>query len=190
MHADYGYSTPCQVLHFLTWGEFNQFGFNSDVPLTLTQNSDGKWQPEIMDGWPSSIQLNVYHFYDYFYGDTMAMAYLTNFSQTLWLLTLSICPPCPNLTSYGLWLWTTLRWAGCLSQEVTTGGEGAWKPTKTSWVHGRLWLKVPTTYPPITDWVHSKCTQIMCSTWNLWEHLYSIWNVKSTCMPHLIPHNS
>ena len=51
-----------------------------------------------------------------------------------------------------------------------TGGEGAWKPIKTSWVHCRLWLKVPTTYPPITDWVHSKCSQIMCSTWNLWEH--------------------
>ena len=37
-----------------------------------------------------------------------------------------------------------------------TGGEGAWKPMKTSWVHCRLWLKIPATYPPITDWVHSK----------------------------------
>ena len=71
-----------------------------------------------------------------------------------------------------------------------TRGEGAWKPMKTSWVHCRLWLKVPTTYPPITDWVHSKCSQIMCSTWNLWEHLCNIWNVTSTCTPHLIPHNS
>ena len=73
---------------------------------------------------------------------------------------------------------------------MVTGGEGAWKATKTSWVHCRLWLKVPATYPPITDWVHSKCTQIMCSTWNLWEHLCNIWNVTSTCTPHLIPHNS
>ena len=71
-----------------------------------------------------------------------------------------------------------------------TGGEGAWKATKTSWVHCRLWLKVPATYPPITDWVHSKCIQIMCSTWNLWENLCNIWNVTSTCTPHLIPHNS
>ena len=71
-----------------------------------------------------------------------------------------------------------------------TGGEGAWKPMKTSWVHCRLWLKVPATYPPITDWIHSKCSQIMCLTWNLWEHLFNIWNVTSTCTPHLIPHNS
>ena len=76
------------------------------------------------------------------------------------------------------------------NQEPHTGGKVAWKPTKTSWVHCRLWLKVPTTYLLIADWVHSKCSQIMCSTWNPWEHLYSIWNIKSTCMPHLIPHNS
>ena len=59
---------------------------------------------------------------------------------------------------------------------LDTGGEGAWKPMKTSWVHCRLWLKVPTTYLPITDWVHSKCSQIMCLTWNLWEHLCNIWS--------------
>ena len=71
-----------------------------------------------------------------------------------------------------------------------TGGEGAWKSMKTSWVHCRLWLKVPTTYLLITDWVYSKCTHIICSTWNLWEQLCNIWNVTSTCTPHLIPHNS
>ena len=43
-------------------------------------------------------------------------------------------------------------------------GQGGLKTNKTSWVHCRLWLKVPTTYPPITDWVYSKCTQIMCLT--------------------------
>ena len=79
----------------------------------------------------------------------------------------------------------------CQPSTITcTGGEGAWKPTKTSWVHCRLWLKVPTTYPLITDWVHSKCSQIICSTWNLWEHLCDIWNVTSTCTPHLIAYNS
>ena len=69
-HADYGYSTPRRVPRFLARGEFNRFSFDSDVPSTLTQNNDGKWQLEIMDGWPSSIQLSVYHFDDYFYGDT------------------------------------------------------------------------------------------------------------------------
>ena len=34
---------------------------------------------------------------------------------------------------------------------LDTGGEGAWKPTKTSWVHCRLWLRVPATYLLIAD---------------------------------------
>ena len=69
-----------------------------------------------------------------------------------------------------------------------TGGKGAWKPTKTSWVHCRLWLKVPTTYPLITDWVHSKCSQIMCLTWNLWEHLCNIWNFPNDILKMFPPH--
>jgi len=36
----------------------------------MQQDSDGKWVLDIMDGWPSSIQLNVFDFDDYFYGDT------------------------------------------------------------------------------------------------------------------------
>ena len=51
-----------------------------------------------------------------------------------------------------------MRLTAHINSSQDTGGEGAWKPTKTSWVHCRLWLKVPTTYPPITDWVHSKCS--------------------------------
>ena len=86
-------------------------------------------------------------------------------------------------------LWSFRLWSIILWMHPT-GGKGAWKPTKTCWVHCRLWLKVPATYLLITDWVHSKCTQFMRSTWNLWEHLYSIWNVKSICTLHLIPHNS
>ena len=49
-------------------GNFNRFGSDSDVPAAMKQISDGKWELEIMDGWPSSIQLNVFR--DYFYGDT------------------------------------------------------------------------------------------------------------------------
>ena len=71
-----------------------------------------------------------------------------------------------------------------------TGGKGAWKPTKTSWVHCRLWLKVPTTYPPITDWVHSKCSCRFQVEHMMWVHLCNILNVILTCAIHLIPHNS
>ena len=71
-----------------------------------------------------------------------------------------------------------------------TGGEGAWEPTKTSWVHCRLWLNVPTTYPLITDWVHSKCSCRFQVEHMIWVHLCNILNVILTCAIHFIPHNS
>ena len=70
VHADYQYNIPRRVPHFRARGEFNRFGFDSDVPSTLKQASDGKWELEILAGWPSWIQLNVYAFDDHFYGDT------------------------------------------------------------------------------------------------------------------------
>jgi len=70
MHADFPYDKPRRVPRFLARGEFNRFGIDADVPSKFTQNDDGKWELDIMDGWPSSIQLNVYDFDDYFYGDT------------------------------------------------------------------------------------------------------------------------
>ena len=67
---------------------------------------------------------------------------------------------------------------------VCTGGEGAWKPMKTSWVHCRLWLKVPTTYLPITDWVHSKCTQINLEPMRTFmQHLECNINMYTTIDP-------
>jgi len=35
----------------------------------MKQNDEGKWELDFMDGWPSSIQFNIYDFDDYFYGD-------------------------------------------------------------------------------------------------------------------------
>ena len=77
-----------------------------------------------------------------------------------------------------------------LSLAPYTRGEGAWKSTRTSWVHCRLWLKVPATYPPITDWVHSKCSCRFQVEHMMWVHLWNILNVILTCAIHLIPHNS
>ena len=71
---------------------------------------------------------------------------------------------------------------------TSTGGEGAWKSTKTSWVHCRLWLKVPATYPPITDWVHSKCSCRFQVEHMMWVYLWNILNVILTCAIHLNPH--
>ena len=90
------------------------------------------------------------------------------------------------------WLWLT--WpsthATTFYQSPITGGEGAWKPMKTSWVHCRLWLNVPTTYLPITDWVHSKCSCRFQVEHMIWVHLCNILNVILTCAIHFIPHNS
>ena len=52
----------------MTRGEFNHFGFDADIPAVMKQNSDRKWELEIMDGWPWSIKLNIFQYY--FYGDT------------------------------------------------------------------------------------------------------------------------
>jgi len=70
MHADFGYDKPRRVPRFLARGEVNRFGNDQDIPSKMQQNSDGKCVLDIMDGWPSSIQLNVFDFDDYFYGDT------------------------------------------------------------------------------------------------------------------------
>ena len=47
--ADFGYDKPCRVPRFLARGEFNRFDFDSDVLSKLEQNSDGKWELDIMD---------------------------------------------------------------------------------------------------------------------------------------------
>lgn len=71
VHADYGYSgSPRRVPQFLTRGPFNNWGFDSGIPNLMTLNSDGKWELEIMGSWPTYVQLNVWGFDDYFYGDS------------------------------------------------------------------------------------------------------------------------
>ena len=67
------------------------------------------------------------------------------------------------------WVWSVRKTC------PNTGGEGAWKLTKTSWVHCRLWMKVPATYPPITGWVHSKCFCRFQVKHMMWVHLWTFW---------------
>ncbi|KAF8964043.1 modular protein with glycoside hydrolase family 13 and glycosyltransferase family 5 domains [Flammula alnicola] len=71
IHADYGYSgKPRRVPQFLTRGPFNNWGFDQGISNLMTQNSDGKWELEIMATWPTYVQLNVWGFDDFFYGDS------------------------------------------------------------------------------------------------------------------------
>ncbi|TFY55439.1 hypothetical protein EVG20_g9317, partial [Dentipellis fragilis] len=69
VHADRGYSKQRRVPQFLARGPFNQFGFDKGVSAQMEQNDDGKWELEIMAQWPTYVQLNVFGFDDYYYGD-------------------------------------------------------------------------------------------------------------------------
>jgi alpha-1,3-glucan synthase len=69
VHADRGYSTPRRVPQLLVRGPFNQWGFDKGVTSQMTQNSQGEWEVEIMATWPTFVQINVFGFDDFYYGD-------------------------------------------------------------------------------------------------------------------------
>ncbi|GJE90808.1 apha amylase catalytic domain and glycogen synthase DULL1-like domain-containing protein [Phanerochaete sordida] len=69
VHADRGYPKPRRVPQFLARGPFNQWGFDQGIPAAMTHNDDGKWELEIMATWPTYVQLNVWGYDDYYYGD-------------------------------------------------------------------------------------------------------------------------
>lgn len=70
MHADYNYHMQRRVPQFLARGPYNQWGFDKGLTSLMDQRpSDGKWELEIMASWPTYVQLNVFSYDDYFYGD-------------------------------------------------------------------------------------------------------------------------
>ncbi|KAJ7111552.1 modular protein with glycoside hydrolase family 13 and glycosyltransferase family 5 domains [Mycena crocata] len=71
VHADYGYSgAKRRVPQFLARGPFNSWGFDSGISSQMKQNDQGLWELEIMASWPTYVQLNVWGFDDFYYGDT------------------------------------------------------------------------------------------------------------------------
>ena len=69
VHADYNYNIPRRVPQFLARGPFNAWGYDSGINAVMTHTGDGTWELEIMDNWPAYVQLNVFGYDDYFYGD-------------------------------------------------------------------------------------------------------------------------
>ncbi|THG99779.1 hypothetical protein EW026_g2645 [Hermanssonia centrifuga] len=69
VHADRGYSKPRRVPQLLARGPFNQWGFDQGIPAQMDHNDEGKWELEIMATWPTYVQLNVWGYDDYYYGD-------------------------------------------------------------------------------------------------------------------------
>ncbi|TDL24794.1 glycoside hydrolase family 13/glycosyltransferase family 5 protein [Rickenella mellea] len=70
VHADRNFPMQRRVPQFLARGPFNTWGFDRGVPSLMELNSDGKWELEVMATWPTYVQLNVFGYDDYFYGDT------------------------------------------------------------------------------------------------------------------------
>ncbi|KAI0006163.1 glycoside hydrolase family 13/glycosyltransferase family 5 protein [Russula compacta] len=68
-HADRGYGQQRRVPQFLARGPFNSWGYDKGITSQMTQNSQGKWELEIMSTWPTYVQLNVFGYDDYYYGD-------------------------------------------------------------------------------------------------------------------------
>ncbi|KAG8699976.1 Cell wall alpha-1,3-glucan synthase ags1, partial [Ceratobasidium sp. 394] len=69
VHADRGYSHPRRVPQYIARGPFNQWGFDSGISSLMTQQDTGVWELPIMASWPTYVQLNVFGYDDYFYGD-------------------------------------------------------------------------------------------------------------------------
>ncbi|TFK76403.1 hypothetical protein BDN72DRAFT_234531 [Pluteus cervinus] len=71
VHADVNYNGPMRrVPQFLARGPFNQWGFDRGIPSLMSKNKDGQWELQIMAAWPTYLQLNVWGYDDYYYGDT------------------------------------------------------------------------------------------------------------------------
>ncbi|KAL7416221.1 putative alpha-1,3-glucan synthase [Mrakia frigida] len=59
-----------RVPKILARGDFNQFGYDQGIPSAFKQSeTTGDWELPIIARWPSFLQINVYGFDDYFFGD-------------------------------------------------------------------------------------------------------------------------
>jgi alpha-1,3-glucan synthase len=70
VHADRSSQWQRRVPQFLARGPFNTWGFDNGISSQMQLTADGRWELEIMSAWPTFVQLNVFGFDNYFYGDT------------------------------------------------------------------------------------------------------------------------
>ena len=86
-----------RVPKILARGDFNQFGFDQGLASSFKQvGTNGDWELPIMARWPSFIQMNVYGFDDYFFGDSDGDGVMdrlppNSLSRSPRLLVFSIC---------------------------------------------------------------------------------------------------
>lgn len=53
-------SVPRRFPHVFLHGYWNQYGYDSGIPHTMTQDQKGIWNYDFMEEWPSQIQMNVW----------------------------------------------------------------------------------------------------------------------------------
>lgn len=69
VHADLDYSSQRRVPQFLARGPFNQWGYDQGISSVMNQMGDSTWELEIMASWPTYIEVNVFGYDNYYYGD-------------------------------------------------------------------------------------------------------------------------
>ena len=69
VHGDVNYNTQRRVPQFLARGPFNQWGYDQGISAVMNQIGDGTWELEIMASWPTYVQINVFGYDNYYYGD-------------------------------------------------------------------------------------------------------------------------
>ncbi|KAF8550287.1 glycoside hydrolase family 13/glycosyltransferase family 5 protein [Imleria badia] len=69
VHADVNFNTQRRVPQLLARGPFNQWGYDQGISAVMNQISDSTWELEIMASWPTYVQINVFGYDDYYYGD-------------------------------------------------------------------------------------------------------------------------
>ncbi|KAF9242130.1 glycoside hydrolase family 13/glycosyltransferase family 5 protein [Melanogaster broomeanus] len=69
VHADVGYDVQRRVPQFLARGPFNDWGYDQGISAVMDQVGDGMWELEIMASWPTYVQINVFGYDNYYYGD-------------------------------------------------------------------------------------------------------------------------
>ncbi|WVQ83663.1 hypothetical protein IAT38_005806 [Cryptococcus sp. DSM 104549] len=100
VHADANWSHGRRRWpQLLARGSFNTWGYDLGASASFALAEDSTWQLPMSAAWPSYIQLNVWAYDDYFYGDVDSDGIIDRFppnSQTANYLNMSI-PPSPHL---------------------------------------------------------------------------------------------
>jgi alpha-1,3-glucan synthase len=136
VHADYDYTGQRRFPQLMARGAFNNWGYDSGTNADL-ENDNGVWSIPLMSSWPDYVQLNVYGYDDFFYGDTDGDGVIDRLppnAQSPNYLNMST-PPSPHLS------WTL----------VVDDKSGIWTVTpRGHYIVGVIMFALLLAIPPIT----------------------------------------